>query len=160
MQIPVLQLQVPGQAAVPVVITSVLTNYGELTIETIRAHEMTYIATPSQVAQDAFMLYTCIMASLTQAGKAKVKMYKDQFTIGPNVSGNLLLKVLIRESHLDTNATASQIRTELASLDQYMPTIGSDIDKFNDHVNQRNDALSRRTSLFSFRVVALCQRYW
>ena len=54
--------------------------------------------------------------------------------IGKDPSGNLLLKVLVRESHLDTNATISWIITQLSSLDEYMMIIGSDIGKFNFHV--------------------------
>ena len=54
--------------------------------------------------------------------------------IGKYASGNLLLKVLIRESHLDTNVTTSWIRMQLSSLDKYMITIGSNIGKFNFHV--------------------------
>ena len=56
-----------------------------------------------------------------------MNVWKKQFMIGKYASGNLLLKVLVRESHLDTNATTSCIRTQLSSLDKDMMTISNDI---------------------------------
>ena len=64
--------------------------------------------------------------------------------IGKNASGNLLLKVLVRESHLDTNATTSWIRTQLSSLDKYMMIISSDIGKLNFHVQTLMGSLTAR----------------
>lgn len=139
--------------------TSLLTNYGELSLETIRAYEATYITAQNRYAQDTHQLYMCIMNSLSTTAKAKVKIYKKQFTINGHVSGNLLLKVLIRESHLDTNATASQIRIELASLDKYMPTIGSDIGKFNEHVNHLVEGLTARGQITTDLVTNLYKGY-
>ena len=55
--------------------------------------------------------------------------------------GNLLLKGIIRESHLDTNATTTNIRESLSLLDTYMPTITCDVTKFNKHVRQLELAL-------------------
>ena len=60
------------------------------------------------------------------------------------MSGNLLLKVIVRESHLDTNATTGTIRTKLSSLDEYIVTIGSDITKFNGYVRLLVDSLAAR----------------
>ena len=42
--------------------------------------------------------------------------------------------MIIRESHLDTNATTQSIRTKLSNLDRYIVTIGNDITKFNGYV--------------------------
>jgi hypothetical protein len=46
----------------------------------------------------------------------------------------LILKVIIRESHIDSNATTAMIHTELSSLDTYIVAIASDITKFNQYV--------------------------
>ena len=43
---------------------------------------------------------------------------------------------IIRESHLDTNATTNSIRTQLSNLDEYITTIGWCIIKFNEHVKR------------------------
>ena len=50
------------------------------------------------------------------------------------VSINLLLKFLVRESYLDTKTTTVWIRTQLLGLDEYILTVGSDIGRFNFHV--------------------------
>jgi hypothetical protein len=74
---------------------SLLMNYGELSLEKIMAYECTYLGTNTRYAQDAHMLYVCIMNSLTLTAKDKVNIYKEQFHINGLPSGNLLLKVLI-----------------------------------------------------------------
>ena len=81
-------------------------------------------------------LHLCLMNSLTQAGKDKVRLWSDQFILNRHESGILLLKIFIRESHLDTNVTTNSIRTQLSNLDEYITTIGCDIIKFNKHVKR------------------------
>ena len=56
----------------------------------------------------------------------------------------MLLKVIIRESDLDTQATADFICQQLAALDEYSGTIDSDIKKFNTHVKSLTCYLKRR----------------
>jgi hypothetical protein len=58
-------------------------------------------------------------------------------------SGNLLLKIVARESHLDADAETSSIWTKLALLDACVMTIGCDVAKFNGHVKSLTDQLAR-----------------
>ena len=51
------------------------------------------------------MLYNCIMNSLSKTGKQNLNFWKKQFMIRKYASGNFLIKVIVRERHLDTNAT-------------------------------------------------------
>ena len=80
------------------------------------------------------MLYKCLMNSISKTGKDKVTIWMDQYKVSGKSSGNLLLKLIIRESHLDTNATTSSIRMKLASLDVYILKIGCNITKFHGYV--------------------------
>ena len=98
----------------------------------------------SRAAQDTAHLHLCLMISLTQAGKDKVRLWSDQFILNVRESGILLLKIIIRESHLDTNATTNLIRTKLSNLDEYITTIGCDIIKFNEHVKRLLEQLKAR----------------
>jgi hypothetical protein len=123
---------------------NLLTHYGQVELEEIRAHAETYIATPCRSAQDATMLYQCIMASISKEGKDKIRIWSQDYKIGSYVCGPLLLKVLIRESHLDTNATTTSIRRQLTELHVFLPTIGNDITKFNQHVQLLMNALTAR----------------
>jgi hypothetical protein len=84
------------------------------------------------------------MNSISKTGKDKVTIWAEQHAVQGLSSGNLLLKIIIRESQLDTNATTSSIRTKLASLDLYIVTIGCNITKFNGHVKLLTDQLSAR----------------
>lgn len=79
------------------------------------------------------------MSSLSKEARMKIEGWENEYVIQNNQgtttpSGNLLLKVIIRESHLDTNATTQSIRMKLSNLDDYMIKISSDITKFNSYV--------------------------
>jgi hypothetical protein len=124
--------------------TYLIDNYGVTTLESIRNFEASYIDRNNRGAQDTNMLYSCLMNSISKEGKTKILIWKSQYTVNDKLSGNLLLKVIIRESHLDTNATTATIRTKLSSLDSYLPTIGSDITKFNGYVRMLIDSLAAR----------------
>jgi hypothetical protein len=98
---------------------SILTKYGQLTMEMIEEYETTFIDTEGRQAQNTHMLYQCLMRLISKEGKKKILIWQDEYHIDGNKSGTLLLKVIIRESHIDTNATTSNIRTKLSSLDTY-----------------------------------------
>jgi hypothetical protein len=119
-------------------IQNLIENCGTLTLEQVARWERTCIATPSRAAQDTYMLYTCLMSSLTATKKKKIMVWSDQYSIdvaGAKFDSRVaLLKVIIRESHLDTGATTNSIRTKLSSLDTYIATVDSDIGKFNQYV--------------------------
>ena len=128
-------LEIPNDITNPLGGTrNLLTHYSELTLEHLRAWEITYLHGISRAAQDTAHLHLCLMNSLTQAGKDKVRLWSDQFILNGRESRILQLKIIIRESHLDTNATTNSIRTQPSNLDKYITTIGRDIIKFNEHV--------------------------
>ena len=115
-------------------LVNVLTNYGILSLEHLREFATLYVATPTRVAQDSVMLYECIWNTLSKTGRSKVWVWKDEFHINAIPTGILLLKIVIREAHIDTNATVRHLREKISSLDDFIATIGHDIQKFNAHV--------------------------
>jgi hypothetical protein len=127
---------------------NLLFEYGSISLESITKYELSYIQTETRKAQDDRMLYQCLINSLSKEGKAKVIIWRNQYVIGNNElklpSGNCLLKIIIRESHLDTNATTTMIRTKLSSLDTYIHQVGNDITKFNGYVRVLLDTLKAR----------------
>ena len=136
-------IEIPNDIAKPLGGTrNVLTHCGELLLHHLCAWETTYIHGISRVAQDTAHLHLCLMNSLTQVGKDKVHLWSDQFILNGQESGILLLKVIIRESHLDTNATTNSIRTQLSNLDEYITTIRCDIIKFNEHIKRLLEQLN------------------
>ena len=115
------------------------TEYGRVTLSQIDAFEKSYLGTERREAQDNYMLYKCLISSLSKEARMKIEGWENEYVIRNNQgstspSGNLLLKVIIRESHLDTNATTQSIRMKLSNLDDYMSKINSDITKFNGYV--------------------------
>ena len=98
----------------------------------------------TRAAQDTNMLYQCLVGSLSKADRMKVMVWEEQYKIKGKPSGNLLLKIIIRESHIDINATTTSIRNQLSSLDQFITTIGCDITKLNAHVQMLLEVLASR----------------
>ena len=138
-------LEIPNDFANPLGgARNLLTHYEKLSLAHLCEWETTYIRGMSRAAQDTAHLYLCLMSSLTQAGKDKVRLWSDQFILNGRESGILLLKVIIWGCHLDTNATTNSIRTQLSNLDEYITTIGCDIIKFNEHVKRLIEQLHAR----------------
>ena len=136
-------------------------NYGTLTLEQVVESELQYIDEQGRLAQDTYILYKCLMASLTDEAKKKVSIWSNQYRVGEDsqVSGVALLKVIIRESHLDTNATTNQIRTKLSSLDTYIITINSDIGRFNQYVKLLLQSLTARNQTTNDLLINLFKAY-
>ena len=134
------------EPATPNVVKNLLDDYGTISYEAILAKEQTYIDTDCRETQDTHMLYECIMNSLTDEGRAKLNIDDDLYTVGTSqrMSGACLLKILIRESHLDSNATSSMIRFKLSNLDEYLSEIDNDINKFHKYVKVLIDNLHAR----------------
>ncbi|KAI2497425.1 hypothetical protein MHU86_17083 [Fragilaria crotonensis] len=136
-------------------------NYGTISLEKVTESELQYINEQGREAQDTYMLYKCLMASLTNAAKKRISLWSDQYRIGDNdlCSGVALLKIIIRESHLDTNATTNQIRTKLSNLDSYILTVDSDIGKFNQYVKLLLQSLTARNQKTSDLLINLFKGY-
>lgn len=138
---------------------SLLTRHGELTMEQVKAHCAAYIDTPTRAAQDSMQVYECLMQSLSKIGREKITVWKEQYYIGEKPSGALFLKTIIRESHSDTKAQAAHIRHQLSSLDTYMASVGSDIDKFNIKVRTLIQELKARGETSNDLLINLFKGY-
>ena len=125
------------------------TEYGRISMEQITRFEKSYLGLQTRAAQDSYMLYKCLISSLSKEARMKIETWEEDYLIRNNEgtivpSGNLLLKVIIRESHIDTNATTQSIRMKLSNLDEYIMKIGSDITKFNGYVKMLLSSLHAR----------------
>ena len=123
---------------------NLIRDHGQIDIDTIRDQEERYIDDETRRVQDNQMIRMIIMISILKEGRKKINVWKQDFTIGENVSGPLLLKVTIRESHIDSNATTTSIRDKLGALDLYMATVGNEIGKFNAYVTSLVSQLRSR----------------
>ena len=143
--------------------SNIIANYGTLTLEQVIVHERAYIGKTSRAAQDTYMLYQCLMSSLASDAKKRIMLWSEQYQIEIDgtkfSSGVALLKVIIRESHLDTNATTNSIRTKLSNLDSYMRSVDNDIGKFNQHVKLLVQSLAARSQTTSDLLINLFKGY-
>ena len=154
-------LQVPPDPANPIVGTPIdlIDHYGERTLEQLDQWERTYIGTPSRRAQDTYMLYKCLWNSISPEGRDKISIWKNEYHVLGQPAGVLLYKIIVREAHIDTNATATSIRTQMSELDEYMVQIGSDITAFNQHVKALIDGLAARGQTSNDLLVNLFKAY-
>ena len=75
------------------------------------------------------------------------------------ISGNLLLKVVIRESSLVMKYITSYIRSSLASLDIYMKSIKDNAPAFNTYVKNLLQSLSKRGETTHDLLINLAKGY-
>jgi len=121
-----------------------LENYGSISHEDIFTWEKSYINHVCRPAQDSLMMATCLMQSLTERGQQKVQIWKEDYEHKGRMCGLALLKVIIRETAIDTEATTMTIRQDLQNVKDYLVSLNSDITKVNLYVRTKLDALRAR----------------
>jgi hypothetical protein len=103
---------------------NLLDSYGLISLEHVKKFKASYIDTETRPAQDTTMLFQCLITSLTHDAHNAIQLWHEEFHVAGRPSGFHLLCVIIREiireSHLDSNATTSVIRVQLTQLDEYM----------------------------------------
>jgi len=137
---------VPVTIAGNVVNHNLLTNYGLIPLADVTNDALSYVDTQTKVAQDSFMAFQCIFASLETVFLKTITMESSQYHVGQShtPSGALLLKVIIMRAHVDTRATVSFIREALSKLDDKMSAFDSNITKFNTYVKAQVISLEAR----------------
>ena len=138
---------------------NMLKQHGSLSLKNVRDHAKTYVNNESRAAQDSQQLADCILNSITVEARNSVTLCDEEYTIDGLVSGTCLLKVVVRESHIDTNATTRIIREDLTKLDSYMVSIDSDVLKFNEHVKDLLKKLMSRGAITHDLLANLFKAY-
>jgi len=123
---------------------NLLSQHGTISLQEVRDDALTYVQQHNRKAQNSYQMYVCIMASLSDAGRAKILTEGDNYTVNGIYSGPLLFKVLMIKASTDTRATVTFIRLSLTELDTYMVSVASDIEKFNQYVRQKQQDLLYR----------------
>jgi hypothetical protein len=67
-------------------------QYGVVTLEECKAHAIMYYTTRNRQAQNAQMMYACIIDSLTNDAQTNILVDVDKFTIHGYLDGLCLLK--------------------------------------------------------------------
>lgn len=124
--------------------SNLLTSYGTISLEKIISHSRTYITGATRNAQNAQWMYHCIMGSISKEVKNRIILQSSSYFVDRKPSGPALLKVIIQETSVDTNASVCHIRDRLSNLDVYMHRVKSDINAFNIYVRSLLDSLNAR----------------
>ena len=119
-------------------------EFGLLTMDEVLAEVMTYIGTHTRRAQNAVMMYHCIMATLTEDAHSRIVTESHRYTINGVPNGPLLFRYLLHTITIDTRATTTYIRLNMSNLDTYISVVDNDIEKFNLYVKEQRRQLKNR----------------
>jgi hypothetical protein len=130
---------------------NIVTEYGKIKLEHVRAHAKKYISDPGRAYQNDHMLFNTVYDSLTDKFKSKVELQRGDYNLEINGlnhnSGLCLLQVIISNTVLDTNATVLSLRQKLADSKQTMVSLGYNIEEFNAATTRIIEALAARGPL-------------
>ena len=127
-------------------IKNLLKQHGELKLEEIYAHiePITTLGTAREAQEDE-QLYQMIMASLTKEAKNTVSLREEDYKIGDEYSGVLLLKVVVMSSMVDTLATTNLLWQKLtAGMPDIMAGCGNNVKEFNLEIQHLQKKLRAR----------------
>ena len=110
-------LLMPLDLANPLVSVPFLANYGRFELSHVMAYSETYVDAYNRAAQDNHQIVIAIWASLSEEGKAKIVPWQADYKVASGKTSAMgLIKVIIRESRVDSNATTRRIREQLSCL--------------------------------------------
>ena len=105
------------------------------------------------------MMVECLLASLTEGCFLKISNEEAKYTEKTVKSAALLYKLLMKKVIVDTRATTYQFRSSLDNLENYMGTINSNIELFNQHVKNTKEGLTARGESVNDLLLKLFKGY-
>ena len=134
-------LLVPDLAIIPVY-KNILDNYGSISLEECTLNATAYYTANDRPAQNAQMLYQCLLTSLTESALSKITMESKKYQVAGYQDGVCFLKVLLTKAKPDTVATVNMLRTSISQLKSKMIECDGNIVVFNDHVRSIESAMA------------------
>jgi hypothetical protein len=137
----ILQINQGGQ------VLGFIENYGQITINSIKAAAAVHEAANDRNAQNSSQMYTFLITSLTDGLLGKVISQKEHYTSATGFQdGPSLLKTIVTIAHVDTRAQAGYIRQCLARLSIVIltPEYNCNIQKINEYVVVLEEGLAAR----------------
>jgi hypothetical protein len=140
---------------------SLLSNYGIIPIADVTQDVLSHVDTQMKVAQDSFMAFQCIFASLKTEFLKTIKMEAWKHHVGQDQTSaaSLLLKAIIMRAHVDTRATVTFICEALSQLDVKMSSLDSNITKLNIYVKSQVISLEARGESINNLLVNVFKGY-
>jgi hypothetical protein len=138
---------------------SLITGYGLVSLEQVREHVALYANSKTRATQDSAMFFLCLMASLSEEGRTRVRIWREDYTYGEHLSGALLLKVIIRQACVDTKASTRHIRAKFTRLNKTFIKMDHNVVKLNQYVRVWLDGLKSRGGTTSDLLDQLFKAY-
>ena len=86
---------------------NMVTDYGHVTLADVTAHVATFITTNTRNSQNSKILFDLLNNSCSTEGLRRVRLWHSQYEVSGQQSGECFLKIIVRESYLDSNATVA-----------------------------------------------------
>jgi hypothetical protein len=139
---------------------NLIDQYGLLNLADIMDHAATYEDAIGRNAQNSSQMYYFLYASLSEEAKLMIIADYDDYVFetegGTKVcNGPSFLKVIIRNTTVDTRATVFHIRENLNNLESKMLDISYDIEIFNQYVTSQVEQLAARGETSSDLLINL-----
>ena len=114
-----------------------LTQHGQVDLADVKTAAQGIETAQDRTTQDDEQLFQCLYESLSSDAKGTINLRSDEYKATNERSGILLLKLIIAESQVETNATKLLWWTQLNSgMPDLMTKHGNDIKAFNDNVKE------------------------
>ena len=139
-------------------------QYGLITPADVKDHAMVYEVDKGRDAQNSSQMYEFLLASITAEAMSMVLSdFEDYMVMLPDGdqvgNGPCLLKVIIRNTTIDTNSTIFHIRENLNHLQSKMLEVSYDIEDFNLYVTSQVEQLAARGAKSSDLLINLFEAY-
>jgi hypothetical protein len=146
------------------VMRDLIDQYGLIKLSEIKDHALTYELGNNRKAQDSAQMYNFLYDLLTTEAKMMVLPDVDEYTIEDNngrqiPNGPMFLKVIIRNTVIDTQATVFHLRDNLRNLTDCIENDGYDIETFNLYVTTQVEQLSARGEKSTDLIIYLFSAY-
>ena len=97
--------------------------------------------------------------SSTEAAHMKIVAESNNYMYNDTPVGELLFKLMMKKSTIDTRATSTHLMENLTSLNTYMSTVNLDIENFNQYVEVNVDGLKERCERTDNLMINLFKAY-
>jgi hypothetical protein len=123
---------------------SLLVHYGQLTLDDVHAHALTYINQPVRASQDANNLKVFLDCSLGKDLMMRVVAQQARYTIQGVEHSPSMFRVIIGIVGIETRATIAVINASLCTLPAKMAELKGNVVTFNEYVMEQCSKLTSR----------------
>jgi hypothetical protein len=123
---------------------SLLTQYGQITMQNLADHAATYMNNDCKAQQDATNLKICLDGSLDKDLMMRVLAQSDKYTINGQEHGPSMFRIILKIVGIETKATIAVINATLRTLPAKLVEVKNDIVAFNEYVTEQCHELTSR----------------